>query len=67
MSENFENEVTSRREFLKKSLKVAGYSVPVMMALSSVTLNAWASKYGNNGNHYGHRKPRRGGRGGRRH
>ena len=46
MDENSLNRVTSRRDFLKKSLKTVGYSIPVMMAFSSVALNAWAKTYG---------------------
>jgi hypothetical protein len=40
------NVSSSRREFLKKSLKVAGYSIPAMMAISSVSLDAFACRYG---------------------
>ena len=49
MDENSMNRVTSRREFLKKSMKTVGYSIPVMMAFSSVALNAWAKTYGCDG------------------
>jgi len=41
---------TSRRDFLKKSLKTVGYSIPAMMVFSSVSLNAIARKYPSNGN-----------------
>jgi len=41
---------TSRRDFLKKSLKVVGYSVPAMMALSTVSLDAFARKYNGSNN-----------------
>jgi hypothetical protein len=45
------NTPTSRRDFLKKSLKTVGYSIPAMMAFSSVSLNAFASRYSRNSNH----------------
>ena len=35
----------TRRELLKKSIKVAGYSVPVMFAVSIGSLDVWARNY----------------------
>ena len=55
MDENSLNRVTSRREFLIKSLKTVGYSVPVVMAFSSVALADWTNRYRS---HHGPRKPK---------
>ena len=63
MDENSLNRVTSRRDFLKKSLKTVGYSIPVMMAFSSVALNAWADKYTFTGNGIAYGRGNRRGRG----
>ena len=41
---------TSRRDFLKKSIKTVGYSVPAMMIFSSVSLDAFARSYRRNCN-----------------
>jgi len=48
MEEKKEQKEISRRDLLKKTLKTAGYTVPVLMALSSLSLNAWANSYTNN-------------------
>jgi hypothetical protein len=45
-----ENKQTSRREFLKKSIRTTGYVLPVVVALKMSSRKAWAEQYGNNGN-----------------
>jgi hypothetical protein len=44
-----ENKQTSRREFLKKSIRTTGYVLPVVVALKMSSRKAWAEQYGNNG------------------
>ncbi len=36
---------SSRREFLKKTIKVTGYSIPAMMVFKMGSTRAWAQKY----------------------
>lgn len=45
MAEEKEQKAVSRREFLKKNLKKAGYIAPALMVLSLASLDAWARDY----------------------
>ena len=36
---------SSRREFLKKTIKATGYAIPAMMVFKMGTTRAWAQKY----------------------
>jgi len=36
---------SSRREFLKKTIKATGYAIPAMMVFRMGSTNAWAQKY----------------------
>ena len=36
---------SSRREFLKKTIKVTGYAIPAMMVFKMGSTKAWAQKY----------------------
>jgi len=43
---NYEkNMCSSRREFLKKTIKVTGYSIPAIMVFKMGSTKAWAQKY----------------------
>ncbi len=43
------NTQTSRREFLKKSIRTTGYVLPIVVALKMSSRAAWAEQYGNGG------------------
>ena len=36
---------SSRREFLRKTIKVTGYTIPAMMVFKMGSTKAWAQKY----------------------
>ncbi len=36
---------SSRREFLKKTIKATGYTIPAMMVFKMGSTKAWAQKY----------------------
>jgi hypothetical protein len=39
------DQCSSRREFLKKTIKATGYTIPAMMVFRVGSTNAWAQKY----------------------
>jgi hypothetical protein len=43
------SEMSTRRKFLQKSLKTAGYAIPTILVFSMGSLNAWADRYNNPG------------------
>ncbi len=45
---------TSRREFLKRTLRKTGYVVPLIVALNMNSREAWAENYGNGREPGGH-------------
>lgn len=40
---------SSRREFLKKTIKTTGYAIPAIMVFKMGSTNAWAQKYESRG------------------
>jgi len=46
MIEKNSSPMSSRREFLKKTIKTTGYVLPLVTAFKLGSLNAWAESYG---------------------
>ncbi len=46
MSEDKSSQVSSRREFLKKTCRTTGYAIPLVMVLKFGSASAWADSYG---------------------
>ncbi len=44
-----EGKQTSRREFLKKTIRTTGYVLPLAVAFKMSSRKAWAEKYGSSG------------------
>lgn len=45
MAEESQGTETSRREFLKRTLKTSGYVLPTIMVVKLSTVDAWAQSY----------------------
>ena len=44
-----EDKKTSRREFLRKTIRTTGYVLPLVVAVKMSSREAWAQQYGNGG------------------